>query len=125
MPAIAILVAACLAWLILFQLLLALGAPLGHMAWGGAHRVLPMPLRLASGMSAGVLCVALAAVGQAGGWISWLAPGVMRLALGGFAVLFALSLLGNLTSQSRAERRHGVPLAAVLSAGFAALAVLA
>ena len=37
-----------LALLAVFQLALALGAPLGHFAWGGAHRVLPRRLRIGS-----------------------------------------------------------------------------
>lgn len=45
-----------LAVIALFQLALALGAPLGAAAWGGRHRaVLPMRLRIASGVAASVI----------------------------------------------------------------------
>ena len=37
-----------MAALALFQLTLVLGAPLGHFAWGGQHRVLPGGLRIGS-----------------------------------------------------------------------------
>lgn len=112
----------CLIWLILFQILLAAGAPLGHLAWGGAHRVLPRSLRLASGISAAALCLALAAVCRSAGWIGWPPEGMLRPLLAGFAALFGLSLLGNLASKSRVERWHGVPLTAILCLGLAALA---
>ena len=39
---------AILGVLAVFQLALALGAPIGHFAWGGAHRVLPARLRIDS-----------------------------------------------------------------------------
>ena len=42
----------------LFQLSLALGAPLGHAAWGGAHAQLPAGLRLGSALSTGLLVIA-------------------------------------------------------------------
>jgi hypothetical protein len=48
-----IVAASLLAVIALFQLVLALGAPLGRMAWGGRHEgVLPTRLRIASGVTA-------------------------------------------------------------------------
>src|SRR3954447_7670800 len=41
-------VAGCLAALIVFQIALALGAPLGRAAWGGDHATLPTNLRVAT-----------------------------------------------------------------------------
>ena len=43
-----------LAGLAVFQIALAAGAPLGHLAWGGKHRVLPKGLRIASALSVGL-----------------------------------------------------------------------
>ena len=40
-----------LAALAIFQLALALGAPLGRFAWGGQHRVLPARLRIGSAIA--------------------------------------------------------------------------
>ena len=37
--------------LAIFQLALALGAPLGRFAWGGQHRVLPVRLRIGSAIA--------------------------------------------------------------------------
>ena len=112
---------AAIGWLSLFQLLLVLGLPLGHMAWGGAHSVLSTPRRIASLVSAGLVALFAVALGQAGGvlpaWFpAWLFPGILWAGL----ALFALSLLGNAVSQSPAERLHGVPLSLVIVAAFAA-----
>ena len=54
----ALLAALILAGLVCFQLLLAAGMPLGHYAWGGAHRVLPLPLRIASVLATFIYLVA-------------------------------------------------------------------
>ena len=109
-------------WLTVFQLLLAGGAPLGALAWGGSQSGrLPVGKRAAS-LAAAVFGVGVASVfGQAAGiWRIW--PGAVPVwLLGLVAVLFALSLAGNLASASRAERAHGAPLAAVLSLSAAIL----
>jgi hypothetical protein len=115
---------AALGWLVLFQLLLALGLPLGHMAWGGAHSVLSTPRRIASLVSAGLVLVLALAFGQAGGALPALFPasifpGVIWAGLS----LFALSLLGNAVSKSRAERRHGVPLSLIIVGCFLTVAL--
>ena len=99
------------AWLTLFQLMLAAGMPLGHMAWGGANRILPRGQRFASLVSAGLAVLALWTLVQAAGWAAgpipmvWIAP-----LLWGFAGLFGLSLLLNLFGAKGIERLHGVPL---------------
>ena len=49
------------------QAALAAGAPLGHLAWGGQHRVLPPPLRVGSALSILVYALmALAVLSKAG-----------------------------------------------------------
>ena len=53
----AIALAVILAALAVFQLALALGAPLGRFAWGGQHRVLPAGLRVGSAVSIVVYAV--------------------------------------------------------------------
>jgi hypothetical protein len=54
-------------WLAVFQVLLALGLPLGAMAWGGTHRVLPGRLRVASVVSAGLAVLGAVTVAQGSG----------------------------------------------------------
>jgi len=102
--------------LLVFQLLLALGAPLGHLAWGGRHRVLPPPLKGASLLSAAVLLLGIAAVLQKSGIVALLPwPRVAETLPWILALVFLLSLLGNSWSESLWERRLGVPLALILS----------
>lgn len=115
---------AALAWLALFQLLLAAGVPLGRLAWRGRHRVLPPRLRWAS-LAVALLAVPCAiALGQAGGLLPQiLAPAALPWILWGVAALFAFSLLGNLATESRPERLHGVPLTAVIVASSLWLAL--
>lgn len=63
----AILACALLAALAIFQGTLIAGAPLGRMAWGGQHRVLPARLRIGSAVSIAVYAVfAYAALAKAG-----------------------------------------------------------
>lgn len=111
-------------WLALFQAMLAAGLPLGRLAWGGAHTVLPKRLRLASGISALVALAALWTVAQAGGGIAPVLPGGwITLILSSLAALFGLSLLANLFGARGAERLHGVPLALVCAGSCLILAL--
>ncbi|MGP1357162.1 hypothetical protein [Roseicyclus sp.] len=110
-------------WLALFQAMLAAGLPLGRMAWGGAHRVLPGRLRAASLAVVPFALLGAAVAAQAAGLAALRPPVFVRPILGAFAALFALSLLGNAASRSRAERLHGVPLALVLALSCGALAL--
>lgn len=107
--------AALFAWLAVFQVALAARAPLGRMAWGGRHPVLPAHLRWAS-LAAALLCaLGVAAALQAAGRMAVLPDAALRPLLLGLALLFALSTLGNAMSASRPERLHGTPVAAGLA----------
>ncbi|MCY4178836.1 MAG: hypothetical protein OXD48_00885, partial [Litoreibacter sp.] len=97
-------------WLTVFQLMLAAGLPLGHLAWGGAHRVLPSRLRISSLFSAVLTLLGVEIVAQAGGLISLLPPAWITPLLWIYAVLFAVSFLLNLLGAKGWERIHGVPL---------------
>ena len=88
-----------------FQIALALGAPLGFMAWGGQSPVLPDALRRASGLAAAVLLVAAAVMlVRSGDWGRSLA----RWPVFGLNLLFIVQLLlntgANLASKSQIER---------------------
>ena len=112
-----ILAALVLSLVAVFQILLALALPFGHAAWGGAHRVLPARLRLASALS--VVPLALAA------WIALARTGVIALPFQpatvraatwvAFCVL-ALNTLANLASRNRIERALMTPAAFVFAA---------
>lgn len=101
--------------LAVFQLALALGAPLGRFAWGGAHRVLPAKLRIGSVTSiviyalivmlvldrVGILEVVPAAVSAVGTWVVF-----------GY---FVLGIPLNAISRSRPERFTMTPVVTVLA----------
>jgi hypothetical protein len=99
-----------------FQVALALGAPWGRAAWGGAHDRLPRGLRVASVFSAVVwIAAALLILGRAGYEISPFPSDVTRW---GTWVLFGLLVLGavmNLASRSTWERFLMSPFAALLA----------
>lgn len=99
-----------------FQVALALGAPWGKAAWGGANERLPNGLRIASSF-AGVLWLAAALVVLARAGYEW-SPLPFSVARWGTWVLVGMLLLGtlmNLASRSRLERLIQTPIAAILS----------
>ena len=100
---------------VLFQLALAASAPWGHLAMGGRHPGrFPPSLRVGAVIQSGLLgLLALVVLGHAGfdvplvaGWPAWTRwiP----------VVVSALSLLMNLATPSKAERRLWGPVAAVM-----------
>jgi hypothetical protein len=100
-----------------FQVALALGAPWGEAAWGGANAgVLPVGFRLASGASA-VVWAGVAAVSA--GRI--LGPVGRRRLLLGAAVYSTIGIAMNAISPSSTERAIWVPVTAV-GAGLAWMA---
>lgn len=98
-----------------FQLALAVGAPWGHFAWGGQHRVLPVGLRIGSVVS--ILVYALIAV------IAWDRVGTIDVFPDSFSevamwVIFGYFVLGiamNAISRSKPERYTMVPVVIVLA----------
>jgi hypothetical protein len=102
-----------------YQLALAAGAPLGHAAWGGNARRLPIRLRWASLTAAPVLAVAA--------WIILARAGVLepgpeptwvRASTWLFAGVFALNTAWNLASRSPLERLVMAPLTIILTICF-------
>ena len=104
-----------LALLALFQAALILGAPLGHFAWGGRHRVLPARLRVGSAVS--ILIYALIDL------IAWDRVGAVDVFPEPFSeiamwVIFAYFVLGivmNAVSPSKPERYTMVPVSVALA----------
>ena len=100
----------------LFQLALALGAPMGEYAWGGrASGKLPNNLRIGSAFSALVL---LAISGHYASLVGWL-PSLLdahgrAFSLWALTAFFALSFVGNLSSKSQAERKLFIPVSGAL-----------
>jgi hypothetical protein len=104
-----------LAALAVFQLALALGAPIGRFAWGGRHRVLPTKLRIGSLVSIVIYAViALLALDRSGA-IDVVPDGVSTV---GMWIVFAYFVLGiplNAISRSKAERYTMTPIVTVLA----------
>ncbi len=99
-----------------FQAALALGAPWGRAAWGGAHERLPNALRVASAFAAVLWVVAALVVLARAGFDS--SPIPFSVATWGTWLLFGMLLFGtamNLASRSRLERLIQTPVAAVLA----------
>ena len=106
---------AILGVLAIFQLALAFGAPIGHFAWGGAHRVLPARLRIGSLVSIVIYAIiALLALDRAG--VVDVVPDAVSTV--GMWVVFGYFVLGtglNAISRSKPERYTMAPVSAVLA----------
>jgi hypothetical protein len=99
-----------------FQVALALGAPFGRAAWGGANRIIAPQLRRASAVAAVVWLLAAVLILARAGMIDLPLPPVV-LVVGAWAlvVLSALGALVNLASSSPWERFGWAPYAATLA----------
>lgn len=105
-----------LAALAVFQVLLALGAPLGRLAWGGQHRVLPTGLRIGSVFSIAIYALVAAVVVARAGLVSFdVSARAVEVATWVAAGYFLLGIGLNLASRSRPERMVMTPLCAVLA----------
>ena len=98
------------------QICVAAGAPWGRLVWGGAHRVLPRRLRVASVASV-ALYAAFAALllSRAGILPAGESPAIRILTWVLFGY-FALGIVMNAISRSRAERLTMTPVCVVLAA---------
>ena len=116
----AILATLLLAGLVCFQLMLAAGRPLGEYAWGGAHRDLPRPLRIASVLATVVSIVAALIILEAANITDLVAsPDLPRTAVWMLAAFFFIGVLMNAISRSTKERRM-----ALLALALGALCVV-
>lgn len=100
-----------------FQLLLALGAPWGRAALGGANEgTLPPELRVVSSVSMAIfLGAAFLVLGRAGLWGSDRLSGVYRVGAWALVVILPLGALLNLASSSPWERFGWAPFTVLLA----------
>ena len=112
----AIALVAILIVLAVFQIALAAGAPFGHFAWGGQHRVLPIRQRVGSVASVAIYSVIAAVALDRAGQIDIVLEPISRVGMWVVFGFFTLSIVGNLMSRSRVERFVMVPATALLGA---------
>jgi hypothetical protein len=104
-----------LALLAVFQLALALGAPLGRFAWGGQHRVLPPRLRIGSVVSILIYALIDVIVWDRVGAIEVFGDPFSEIAMWVIFGYFVLGILMNAISRSEPERYTMVPVSIVLA----------
>jgi hypothetical protein len=111
-----ILAALVLSFVAIFQILLAIGLPLGGAAWGGTHRVLPPRLRIASAFSSLLLGLAAWIVLARTGLVTipWQSS-VVRVGTWVVFSFLTLNTVANFVSKSRIERTVMTPAAFVCS----------
>ncbi|MBX9246153.1 hypothetical protein ICW40_15235 [Actinotalea ferrariae] len=112
----AVVLVVLLAALAVFQLCLAAGRPWGRLAWGGQHTVLPTGLRIGSAVSVLVYALIAAVVADRAGLVDVVGDDVARVGTWVVVGYFALGVLMNLASRSRAERAVMTPTVVVLLA---------
>ena len=105
------------AGMMFFQLALAAGFPLGRMAWGGEHEILPARLRGGSVISAGIFVFASIAVLERAQLVEIIGnPTFVRYTVWFLSAFFTLGIVMNLISRSPIERKVMTPVAAILTA---------
>jgi hypothetical protein len=111
-----VLAALVLSFVAIFQVLLAVGFPLGRAAWGGTHRVLPPRLRIASALSSLLLGLAAWIVLARTGLVTipWQSS-VVRVGTWVVFSFLTLNTVSNFVSKSRIERTVMTPAAFVCS----------
>lgn len=112
-----------LAGLAAFQCALIAGAPLGRMAWGGQHRVLPSNLRIGSAISIGLYALfAYAALAKAGLAPPSITYSFTSVTMWVMTAYFALGVLMNGSSRSKPERLVMTPVSVALAVLYLVLA---
>jgi hypothetical protein len=112
----AIVACGMLAALGLFQALLVAGAPLGHVAWGGQHRVLPRHLRAGSAVAIVIYALFAATIVQRAGLLALFPAAVADIGIWIVLGYLVLGIGANAVSRSRVERLTMVPVSAILAA---------
>ncbi|MCX6499490.1 MAG: hypothetical protein NTU93_11935 [Arthrobacter sp.] len=120
----AALACALLAALTIFQVALIAGAPLGRMAWGGQHRILPANLRIGSAFSIVVYALfAYAALSKAGLVPLLVNHSFTAITMWVMTAYFALGVVMNGISRSKPERLIMTPAAGALAVLYLVLAL--
>jgi len=110
-----------------FQFLLAIGMPLGYLAFGGKHdKKLPKNLRIMSVIAIGIfIFTSLVVLDLSGLIILFLNPFIPIIALWILAFYFALNTMTNVLSKSKWEKRIMTPLSLIMSVCCFIIVILA
>jgi hypothetical protein len=101
--------------LMCFQILLALGFPLGQAAWGGKYRKLPPGLRIASLFSAGIIAfTSILVLEKANVFSVFNSPTIVTYGVWIFTAFLGLNTIGNFISRSKWEKRIMTPVSLIL-----------
>lgn len=120
----AVLVAILFIGLCAFQLLLALGAPLGRYAWGGSHVVLPTKLRLSSLLSIFLYLIFIGFILSKAGIIELVSnQQILNGGMWGITGYLFLGIFMNAISRSTKERIVMTPLVCILAILFLLVAL--
>ncbi len=104
------------AGLVVFEMLLALGFPLGRFAWGGYYAIVPIELRIASVLAMAFYAIAIVIVLARAKMTGVSAESrFVRYGIWALTLLFSLSTVSNIASQSPYERLLMTPIALILS----------
>ncbi len=110
--------------LVIFQIALILGAPIGRFAWGGNNTVLPTNLRVASASSIALYLVfAMFVLGKANVISTPLSGDVLAIGTWILTGYFILGVVMNGMSRSKPERMVMTPVAAALALLFLIVAL--
>jgi hypothetical protein len=121
--AVALVGAALLGCLAVFQLLLVAGAPLGRFAWGGQNVVLPTSLRIGSAVSIALYGLFALLMLQTAGAFTVLPRGLVGVAIWVLTAYFAVGVAMNAASRSRRERLVMTPVVLALAVACLVLAL--
>lgn len=120
----AVLACAILAGLAVFQGALITGAPLGRMAWGGQHQVLPTKLRIGSAVSIALYGLfAYVALAKAGLATPLISDGFTSVFTWVLTAYFMVGVVMNGISRSKPERLVMTPVALVLAVLYLVLSL--
>lgn len=120
----AIIGAALMLIVAIFEVLLILGLPIGEFTMGGQHKVLPPMYRMFAASSILAQLFGAAILLQAGGFMDmWFSAGVTKIICFVFAGFFLLNTFMNAISKSKKEKYIMTPLALIEVICFGILAL--
>ena len=108
-----IIVATIFALVAVFQMLLLLGYPLGEFAMGGYYKVLPVKLRIISGINGLILLMMGVIFLQHTNVINWMNFISTNLLVWIITIFLGLNTIANVLSRSKKERLVMTPLSGI------------